>query len=159
MPKDLGKGADDKLPRLKPLTDEEQAAIDKQQRQMATVANLGTSGSQLTLNRDRAYVAQHEGIPVKDLTSLQVERLGRAYAGVGRYQDAYKLTKDPAYRAIQRAIDTPKACKCADTVDVQIVEGQPVETTHSRMFVRRRIFVGEWKDLLMCNICGSLAVR
>lgn len=146
---------DDRLPSLEPLTDEALEKIDVEQNKRAKIMALGTSGSQLKLARESALVAQLSQI--KDLEPDQKIRYAEALANTGEYDAAHKISKEPLYKEISKAIKGAKPCKCVDTTEVTLENGRPKTKIHSRLFTKRRIWVdGQEKNLICCSKCGRL---
>lgn len=154
---------DDKLPRIPVLTPERQAEADAEQQRLAKTLNLSASPSQRELARALAIIESYSVYDADNpLPASAIPVYAEALVTAGRYEDAYDLTGDKLYREIANAFDpnAPK-CECPDTSYVEMVDGRPVLHTHSRFFVRRKIYSREtasWHDLKACNKCGRLGI-
>ena len=61
------------------------------------------------------------------------------------------------YRNGRLVLDFP--LHIPDTVDTVMENGQPVQKTYSRFFVKRQVYKdGTWYDLKQCNKCGLMTL-
>jgi len=108
-------------------------------------------------DRPNAIIRELADLPQKDLTPRQKTQLAEAYAGVGRFNDAYKLSKDKQYKYIEDKLNGKVTkCNCKDFETVELIDGKVTPIKHSRFFVKRTVFDGEkFVGLQTCNVCGK----
>lgn len=109
--------------------------------------------------RPRAIVAELSAIPKKDLSNRQKGQYVDALAELGRFDEAYKLSKDVRFKNIAEKLRGGKTkCKCKDFETVELIDGQVTPIKHSRFFVKREVWDVEnekFVGLVTCNVCGK----
>lgn len=108
-------------------------------------------------DRPNAIIRELSGIPKKDLSPRQKTQLAEAYAGVGQFDEAYKLSKDKQYKYIEEKLKGKVLkCNCKDFETVELIDGKVTTIKHSRFFIKRTVFDGEkFVGLETCNVCGK----
>lgn len=112
--------------------------------------------------RPNAIISEMQGIPKEDLSPRQISMYGAALAEVGKFQDAYTLTKDKSYKQIWDGLNTtPKPCRCKDWESVELIDGVVTPVKFSRMFIKKEIWnplTGDVAFIHQCNKCGSVTI-
>ena len=147
----------EKAPRIKKPTAKQQAEIDEEQMRRAALLNISMSPSQREFARACAMIKSFEEYHTLPLAA--VAPYADALAMVGDYAKAYELTGNETYKQIMDAMAVRKTCTCPDTVDTVMENGQPVQKTYSRFFVKRQVYKDRtWYDLKQCNKCGLMTL-
>lgn len=119
-----------------------------------------TSGSQIEYSRALAYVEAMSILPREDMTEGVFNRYIDALTVIGDYAQAYSLTKDSTYNAIDKAIQgKTKKCKCKGVTQTVLENGRPKTTQFASQFVKKRVYdIVKQKhvDLMCCNQCLNL---
>lgn len=123
---------------------------DKEQAELALKARL----SDKSVLRAKAVIKDLEHIPHFDLSDKQKKQLTDAYARTGRYKDAYVLSGDEIYLAIDKADSTE--CDCKDFSTHILKDGRPHAVTYTRWF-HRNFYKGN-DQVLTCSECGHMKI-
>lgn len=152
---------DDKLPRIPAITKEQQRLIDEEQTKMAKMSKVASHPNQRALATAEKVIKDYE-VYGDDLPPSAIPFYVEALSTAGRYEDAYKWSKDDFYREINDILtNEKKVCNCPDTTVITLENGQPIKKTYSRFFTRRQIYSridNQWHDLKMCNVCHALTL-
>ncbi len=135
---------------------------DEIQEQRRKLISIPTTGSQIRYNRATAYINAMCKVPREDFTVGMMDRYIESLAVVGDYGQAYELSGEKIYKAIDDALrGKTKPCKCKPTVAITLEQGKPVETMYSNIFTKTRVFdqmTRQFVNLNACNTCGKLTV-
>ena len=155
-------GQDDRLPRIPPLTAEQLQANDEAQAKLARNISIASSASHREFANAHAVIKSYEEYGIANLPPPAREKYVEALATVGRYEEAYFISRDKKYQELNNVLcGQNKPCTCEDTKDVTLVDGQPVSKPHSRFFILKKVYSladATWHDIKVCNKCGVMTL-